>query len=166
MVIMESLADDLFNYDAIIAEPYPTDGQKKELDVLRARIGKTADAFFIVYNRGYRLKVYKVAEKFEGARLLIMDLNRLRQLEITDEWMATLREQENQAHKGYLFGMLEGKDEATAAKIMADYRDTIRFLLSFSKPPEELAGKALAKFKAKQKKTRDAILKKAALFIY
>ena len=163
IAVMENLADDLFNYDALVAEPYPSAGQKKEIAEARARIGKSADAFFAIYDREYRLKVYKVAEKFEGARLLIMDLNRLRQTEVTDEWMATLREQENQSHQGYLYGMLEGRDPATAGKITADYRDTIRFLLSLSRPPEELKGAALAKFKARQKKTRDDILKTATL---
>jgi len=166
VAVMEGLADDLFNYDALVAEPYPSAGQKKEIEEARVRIGKSGDAFFAIYNRAYRLKVYKVAEKFEGARLLIMDLNRLRQTEISDEWMVTLRDQENQARKGYLYGMLEGKDAATAQKIMDDYRDTIRFLLSFSKPPEELRGKTLKKFTADQKKTRTAILKKATLFQY
>jgi len=164
IAVVENLADDLFNYDSLIAEPYPSAGQKSEILATRERIGKEADAFFTIYNRADRVRVYKVAEKFEGARLLIMDLNRLRQTEITDEWMKTLHEQEYQARKGYLFGMLEGKDAATSEKIMADYRDIIRFLLSFSKPPEELKGKALAKFKATQKKTRDSILKKATLF--
>jgi hypothetical protein len=166
IAVMDSLADDLFSFDALIAEPYPSAGQKKEIEAVRARISKSADAFFAIYNREYRLKVYKVAEKFEGARLLIMDLNRLRQTEITDEWMVTLREQEKQARKGYLFGMLEGKDPATAQKIMDDYRDTIRFLLTFANPPEELKGKALAKFKANQVKLRNAILNKALIFKY
>jgi len=161
---IESLADDLFIYDALLAEPYPSDGQKKEVEAIRGRIGKSADAFFSIYNRADRIRVYKVVEKFEGARLLIMDLNRMKQTDVTDEWVAGLREQENQARKGYLFGMLEGRDEAAAVKIMADYRDTIRFLLSFSKPPDGIRGKALVKFNARQKKNRTAILKKTALF--
>lgn len=166
MATIASLADDLFKYDALLAEPYPSAGQKQEIADTKARIAKSAGSFFAVYNRSYRLITYKVAEKFEGAGLLIMDLNRLRQTEINDEWMKALYEQEKQAHKGYLFGMLEGKDPATAQKIMDDYRDTIRFLLTFANPPEGLKGKALAKFKAMQKKTRASILKKTALFPY
>jgi len=162
---VHTMADDLFALDSYLAEPYPTDGQKRDIAIAKERISKAAEYLFRWVPRNRRVRIYKVAEKFEGARLLLMDFNRLQQTEISDQWMNELQEAENRAGKGYLYGMLKDKDEKTKARIIADYKATIEYLLSFSKPPDTVKGAtAKKKFSAAQKKRRAVILKKTKLF--
>ncbi len=158
------MADDVFALDAIAVEAYRTESQQEDIRRRGERLKGLAGEFFSLVPRKDRVRVYKVAEKFEGARLILLDLDRLKQTEISDDWMNNLVATEKASRQGYLFGMLEGRTAATADRIVADFRTMLNFLLTFSKPPVGLKGKKLKSYLVRKKRVRSAILKRTVIF--
>lgn len=125
-------------------------------------IVKAADEFFAKVPRETRVRVYLVSEKFEAARLATLDLVRMGQSEVTDAWLAKVKDDDMRAGQGYLFGVCRDRDDAGVARALADYRLTVDFLLTFVGPPPYLHGKDRDAFRMRKRKQRAQILRSLA----
>ncbi len=126
---------------------------------LALKLEKQGREFFKLVPREARVRVYTIGEKFEVARLAMLNLVTMAQSEITDAWIDQERADETRNEAGYFYGLCKGASAATVHAVTEDFKLTVTFMLTFAGPPSYLSKVEKNKVRAKRRADRAKLLK-------
>jgi hypothetical protein len=157
---LNALAETIYVRGPLTTSPPATRDLQHKDKMLAEKLAKQGREFFRLVPREARVRVYKVAEKFELTRLAMLDLVRTSQTGITDAWIEQERADEDRREAGYFFGLCKDRDAATVRAVLEDFKMTVTFMMTFAGPPGYVHGdKARNKVRAEKRAQRAALIK-------
>jgi hypothetical protein len=156
---LKAMAETIYVRGPLMDSP-PTTRELQQKDAkLAVKLEKQGREFFRLVPRAARVRVYKIGEKFEVARLALLNMVTMAQSEITDTWIDQERAEEARNEAGYFFGLCKDRDAATVRAITEDFKLTVTFMLTFAGPPSYIRGdKDRNKFRAQKRAGRAKLL--------
>jgi len=154
--LMVTLSEEVFLRDPLTTAELVTMEERDKLAASDRRMAALGKQFFRLVPRAQRLRIYKIAEKFQFTRLAVIDLVRTgRRL----AWMSEWKKLEWEREEGYLYGMEKDKDAETAERIDDDFRMTMDFMLTFAGPPSYMEKAEKERIRAERRRKRGLIIK-------
>ena len=154
--LVVKLSEEIFLRDPMTTIELVSLEDRNKLAASDKRMEEMGKQFFKLVPRAQRLRLYKIAEKLQYARLAVIDLVRTGR-KIT--WMSEWKKLEWDREEGYLYGMEKDKDKETSDRIDADFRLTMDFILTFAGPPTYLDKSERERIRGDRRKKRGVILK-------
>jgi hypothetical protein len=154
--LVVALSEEVFLRDPLTTGDLVTLEDRLKLEASDKRVRELGKRFFREIPRARRLRIYKIAEKFQYARLAVIDMVRTGN---KYAWMAGWKKLEWDREEGYLYGMENGKDAEYSARVDEDFKLTMDFILTFAGPPSYLDKPERERIRGERRKKRVLIIK-------